>query len=254
MSIITLHSYRHGVGKTTCMVNLAVLMVQRGYRVGLISPHLLSLWELFDSPELIEAEGSEIPHIAIPLPYSEQSTYSEQQMVGQLIAIVGYDPTVLNVQQTAQTLAAIQQKLELDYLFIELIDPLQSDVLSNLALCDVLILMLGLDQTDVQHTAVIADVAHQLGVRATFLLMSQTPPSLDSRVLHDQLQSICPLSRIAILPWVSTIALNHQETFCLTYPDHDLNNRFREVVDQILALDATAPNDVNSQAALRSLG
>ncbi|MEM8638792.1 MAG: hypothetical protein AAGG51_08280 [Cyanobacteria bacterium P01_G01_bin.54] len=248
MSIITLHSYRRGVGKTTCMVNLAVIMVQQGYRVGLISQHLLSLWELFDTSELTAADAREIPHIAIPLPEAEH------QPLGQLIAVIEHDLNVLDVQHMSQTLATIQQTLELDYLFIELIEPLQSDILSNLALCDVLILMLGLDQTDVQHTAVIADIAHQLGVVATFLLMSQAPPSLTPRMLHDQLQSICPLSRVAILPWVSTIALNHQNIFCLTNPDHDLSDRFRAVVDQILALTATPLGEVKAPANLRPIG
>ncbi|NEO85980.1 MAG: hypothetical protein F6J87_17250 [Spirulina sp. SIO3F2] len=233
MSIITLHSYRRGVGKTTCIVNLAVLMAQQGYRVGIISQHILKLWELADVPEPEGLDATDIPHCQIPL------LWPQQQSVGQLMVILGHYHSTLDVQQMAQELEHIQHKLKLDYLFIELIKPLQSNMLSNVALCDVLILMLGLDQTDVQHTAVIADIAQQLGVTTTFLLMSQTPPSLDSMMLHEQIQGICPLSRVGIFPWVPTMALGNQDVFCLIYPDAELTQRFQGIVDQII--DVTTP-------------
>lgn len=245
MSIITLHSYRRSVGKTTCIINLAVLMAQRGYRVGIISQHILKLWDLADVPEPEDLDPDDIPHCTIPLLWSHESS------VGQLMIILGHYHSTLDVQQMSQELEYIQHKLELDYLFIELIKPLQSDVLSNVALCDVLVLMLGLDQTDVQHTAVIADIAQQLGVATTFLLMSQTPPSLDSLLLHEQIQSICPSSRVGILPWVPTMALGNQDVFCLIYPDSELTQRFQGIVDQIVDVTTPTSDQRESQSQIR---
>lgn len=235
MSIITTYSYRRGVGKTTCIVNLAVLIAQQGYNVGVMSQHLLRLWDLMEIPDPDETEDvaniKAIAHFQVPI-----DSESSQTPIGKLVLLNDHPGLVVDVQRLAEEMDQIQQQFSLDYLFIELVDPQQSEMLSHFALCDVLILLLGLDHTDIQNTAVITDVAQQLGVDATFLLMSQTPPSLDSQLLNQQLQEICPTSQVAILPWVAEAALGVHEPLCLMNPESELTQQFRAIATKIMKL------------------
>lgn len=232
MSIITTYSYRRGVGKTTCIVNLAVLIAQQGHNVGVMSQHLLRLWDLIEISDSDEMNIKAIAHFQVPI-----ATEPSQTPIGKLVLLTDNPSMVVDVQRLAEEIDQIQGQFSLDYLFIELVEPEQSEMLSHCALCDVLILLLGLDHTDIQNTAVITDIAQQLGVDTTFLLMSQTPPSLNSQVLNQQLQEICPTSQVAVLPWVAEAALGVHEPLCLTNPESDLTQQFQAIANKIMQLN-----------------
>lgn len=212
--LIAVHSFRHGIGKTTCLVNLAMMMAQDGYHTGIISPSPeQSMSDLLPS----QAATLETLHFIDPLPRP-----------------------LPDLERLSQHLNTYSTPSPLDYLWVELQGPFDQDTLPILALCDMVLFVLGIDEHDFQQTAIAVDIARQLEVPQTLLVINQAPNAISFRTLSAQIQQIYRPDAIAILPWTAEMAtLGPDETLCTHLTHHSIHQNLTTLSQNIAALSIT---------------
>ena len=248
-SIVSIHSFRGGTGKSNLTANAAVTLASQGHRVGIVDtdiqspgihvivgldeaamPHSLNeyLWgecsiseAAYDVSSLLadtDAEG------AIYLIPSSLKT-------GDIVRVLreGYDVALLN-----DGFHELIRELNLDYLLIDTHPGLNEETLLSISISDVLIIILRPDQQDFQGTAVTVDVARQLDVPKLLLVVNKAISSLDSNDLKSQMQSVFDADVAAVLPLSEDLVrLGSSGIFCLQQPDHPWTAGIQQVVDQI---------------------
>lgn len=233
--IITVNSFRRGVGKTSLSTNLAVLLSKQGYRVALVDSN-------FETPSahlLFGLNDGDISHtlndylldkcsfssVALDL-----TTKLEQEITGKLFLIPASTkiPDImqilrepLNITRYTTALEDIYKELGLDVLLIDTSAGLREDTLASMAISDALIVVLQPDNQEFQGTAVIVDVAHKLHVTNIHLVMNNTPDSLDIENMRAQLKQTYHCQEETILPHSEELmTLTSSKPFVLRYPDH----------------------------------
>lgn len=144
----------------------------------------------------------------------------------------GYDIDRLN-----QGFLELIQRLHLDYLLIDTHPGLTEETLFSLALSDVLVLVLGLNQQEFQNLAVAVDIAHTLGISETFLVVSQVSNTLETAALKQQLEQTYQETVIGVLPFCEEmLLLGSRDLFCLQHPHHSLTSEVQTIAQRITAL------------------
>ncbi|MDB9496395.1 hypothetical protein PN441_10795 [Spirulina major CS-329] len=213
--LIAVHSFRHGIGKTTCLVNLAMMMAQNGHRTGIIDqPAEQSIQARFPA----DAATLDTLHLLEPLP-----------------------SPLPNLERLSQHLNGYSTPSPLDYLWVELNSPLDQETLPILALCDMVLFVSGIDEHDFQQTAIAVDVARQLEVPQILLVINQAPHAISFHALSAQVQQIYRPDAIAILPWTAAMAtLGPHETLCTHLTHHPIYQNLTTLSQAISTLSITA--------------
>ena len=263
--IISVYSCRSGTGQSNFLANLAVSIARSGYRVGIIdadsqAPGIHALFGL-DSDRVDQAwnsylqqNGSELNSTGkrsksaidrgYPFLTYEQGEIAlmsggvvlplNQIRVQDIAGLLhqGYDIDRLN-----QGFLELIQRLHLDYLLIDTHPGLTEEILFSLALSDVLVLVLGLNQQEFQGLAVAVDIAHTLGISETFLVVSQASNTLETAALKQQLEQTYQETVIGVLPFCEEmLLLGSRDLFCLQHPYHSLTSEVQTIAQCITAL------------------
>lgn len=259
--IIALHSFRHGTGKSSLAANLAVTLAQQGYRIGIVDTSI-SFPNTVQAPGLYAFFGTDpeqathtfsdymfhrvaLDEITLDLSAvllaNEQAGTAQESARNQGLFLIPfklesdqkkslfYQPNDLSVFSSA--FAELTTTLNLDYTFIDIWPGLSEETLLPIAIADVLILTLCLDKPDFQGTAVIIDVARQLGIPSIKLAINQVIPSLDFDLLQQQIEATYNVPVIGILPFSEDLRLfSGPEPFCLHYPDHSFSQTIKGMI------------------------
>jgi septum site-determining protein MinD len=249
--IISIHSFRGGTGKSNITANVAVIVAQRGYRVGIIDTDIQSpgIHVLFDLDE--EKRDKSLNDYLWGRCTIEETAYDvgatldtgEREgciflipaslSVGAITRVLreGYDAGLLT-----DGLREMVRQLDLDYLFIDTHPGLNHETLLSIAISDVLVIMLRPDQQDYQGTGVTVDVARKLDVPQMFLVVNKVLPSFDFADVREEMEETyeCPVA--AILPLSEDVMrLGSEGIFCLQHPDHPFTQGIEEIAVKVLA-------------------
>jgi septum site-determining protein MinD len=192
-TIISVHSFRGGTGKSNSTANLATLMAARGQRVGVIDTDI-------QSPGvhvLFKLEPDQMQHTLNDYLWGnctiEQAAHDVTERVGlppgspgrlflvpssvrsrDIVRILreGYDMGLLN-----DGFRHLIELLKLDVLIIDTHPGVGEETLLSIAMSDVMLLILRPDHQDFQGTAVTVEVARQLDIPRMLLLVNKTPTS-----------------------------------------------------------------------------
>jgi len=208
-SIISIHSFRGGTGKSNLTANLAVAVASYGHRVGIVDTDIQSpgihvlfgldedtftyslndyLWErcsiektAYEVTQNLKTANGELANIAGHV-YLVPSSIK----AGEIAKILreGFDVGLLN--DGFQNLVA---QLKLDYLFIDTHPGLNEETLLSIAISDAAIIILRPDRQDFLGTAVTLEVAQRLDVPNLMLVVNKTPQSFEPAAVIEQVEN-----------------------------------------------------------------
>jgi MinD-like ATPase involved in chromosome partitioning or flagellar assembly/DNA-binding MarR family transcriptional regulator len=251
--ILSIHSFRHGTGKSNLTANLAVLLAQQGQRVGIIetdrgAPGIHALFGLDDqavdtlitdflqSNRPIEEATSDLSGMipvgagAVAVLSSRTALSPTGVKVGEIAKLLqdGYDLGLLGSQFHQLVI-----RLNLDYLLVDTSPGFTEVTLLAMTLSDLVLLVMCLDQQDFQGTAVAVDIARKLNVPAK-LVVNQVLPIFNLQEIPKQLEEIYQVPVVGMIPFAEEmLLLAGNDIFCRRYPNHRLTLAVRNMLEQI---------------------
>jgi MinD-like ATPase involved in chromosome partitioning or flagellar assembly len=243
--IISVHSFRGGTGKSNTTANLASLLAQEGYRVGVVdtdiqSPGIHVLFNLDESEmnhslndylwgkcgikecayDVTGRVGADIKGQIYLIPSSIKASEIAR------IMREGYDVGLLN--DGFQNLVS---GLELDMLLIDTHPGLNEETLLSIAISDLLIIIMRPDQQDYQGTSVTVEVARKLDVPKMLMIVNKVPSVLDPDDVRARVEQIYNCKVAAVLPHSEEMmTLASSGIFSLRYPDNPVTRGLKDVV------------------------
>jgi MinD-like ATPase involved in chromosome partitioning or flagellar assembly len=248
-TIISVHSFRGGTGKSNTTANLAALLASQGYRVGVVdtdiqSPGIHVIFGLEEQQigralndyiwgecEIEEAVYNVTPLLGAPVS-GQVFLIPSSVKAGEIARVLqeSYDPGMLNdgIQRAVEA-------FDLDVLLIDTHPGLNEETLLSIAVSDVLLVILRPDQQDYQGTGVTIEVARKLGVPRLLILVNKVPLSYDSEQVRRRVEETYAAQVAAVLPHSDELmALASAGIFALRYPDHPLTALYRQVAARLM--------------------
>jgi MinD-like ATPase involved in chromosome partitioning or flagellar assembly len=251
-TIVSVHSYRGGTGKSNLIANLASTVVQQGKRAAVVdtdiqSPGLhvlfgmdgqttgLTLNDYLYGRCRIEQAAHEVTAKLGPAVPQGGKLYLVPSSIkaGEITRVLreGYEVNLLT-----DGFRELIKTLQLDYLFIDTHPGLNEETLLSLIISDILVLILRPDQQDFQGTAVTVEVARKLKLKRLLLVVNKVLLKLDLASLRQQVQTAYEAPVAGLLPVSEEmIALGSAGIFSLASPDHPYSQGVREIAAQVLS-------------------
>jgi len=250
-TIISIHSYRGGTGKSNLTANLANSLVQQGKRVAVVDTDI-------QAPGLHVLFGMDTQQMGLTLNdylYGrcsiEQATYDVTDKLGPQVAAMGslyLLPSSIKAVEITRVLREgyevnlltdgfrkLIKTFRLDYLLIDTHPGLNEETLLSILISDILLLILRPDQQDFQGIAVTVEVARKLKVKRLLLVVNKVLPKLDKVSLRQQVQTAYDTPVASILPVSEElIELGSAGIFSITSPDHPYSQGVRELAAQVV--------------------
>lgn len=265
-TVVSIHSFRGGTGKSNVTANLATIIANSGKRVGIVDTDI-------QSPGIHIPFGLDEEKITYTLndylwgrcaieetAHDISSTLNIKRRIARKSGCVylipssikmneisrilreGYDARMLN-----EGLRHLCQRLKLDYLFIDTHPGINEETLLSVIISHVLIVLLRPDQQDYQGTAVTIDVARKLDVPELFLVINKALPTLNFRALRQQVEATYSTTVAGILPVCDEMFhVASREVFCLRYPDHPWTQEVDAIARQITRSSRAAGSVANT--------
>jgi septum site-determining protein MinD len=246
--IITFHSFRRGVGKTSLISNLAVLQALQGRRVALIDRDLHSpsihlffdlsnaedthtlndyLWDKCDILSTVQDVTSQIAENAA----GKLFVIPASNNIADIMQITNTPP---NIDRYVGGLVKLGRDLSLDMILVDASAGLNEDTLQAIAVSNAVVLVLHPDQQDFQGTAVAVDTIRRLPVSVIHLVLNDVPENLNVEDLHEQLEKTYQCGRGVIMNHTEELmTLASARPFVLSYPEHPLTAHIKELAEQL---------------------
>lgn len=250
-TVISVHSFRGGAGKTNTTANVAAQLAATGKRVAVVdtdiqSPgvHVLFGHDEALTPTLDEYLWGEIPIHQAAHDVTDRIERLTTVAAGGMLYLVpssmkasdiakkfreGYDIGNLN-----EGFRDLVRELSLDYLIINTQPDLDEQTLLSITISDVLLLILRPDQQDFQDTAVTVQVARRLDVSSLLLVVNKVPANIDMDDLRKQMTKNYDAETVAIMPLTEQVSQNaSSDLFSLTHPEHPWSVEIFKIVKRV---------------------
>jgi septum site-determining protein MinD len=249
-TIISVHSFRGGTGKSNTTANLTAILAAEGYRVGVIdtdiqSPGIHVLFNLEESAirnalnDYLRGEcqieecaydvtarlGAPVTGKAFLIPSSSKA--------GEIARVLreGYDPGMLN-----EGFQRLVEALDLDVLLIDTHPGLNEETLLSIAISDTLLVLLRPDQQDYQGTSVTVEIARKLEVPRLLIFVNKVPLSFDFGTVRRRVEDAYGAEVATIVPHSDDLmALASTGIFALRFPDHPVSALYRQLAARVMA-------------------
>ncbi|MEM7800155.1 MAG: MinD/ParA family protein [Chloroflexota bacterium] len=242
--IVSVHSYKGGVGKTNLAANLAALMAAKGMRVGMIdadlhSPGMHTLFGIRDE----EIERSLNGYLNAEYPVADAAYNVTRNLGVHVEGELFLVPSSMNPGEIVRMLNDgfdfnrmtdglddLHDELELDMIFIDTHPGIKDDTLLTVAITDALLILLRPDQQDYQGTHVINEVVKRLNIPDVGLVINKMPRSLDVRLVKREIEKVYQLPIRQIFPHSDELmTLASSGVFSLLHPNHPISAQYREL-------------------------
>jgi len=243
-TIISIHSFRGGTGKSNATANIAALLAAAGRRVGVVDTDIQSpgVHVLFGLDEdYLGYTLNDYLWGACPITQAAYDVTArlDGDSAGQLFLIPssikagaiarvlreGYDVELLN-----DGFHSLISELSLDVLLIDTHPGLNEETLLSIAISDALAIILRPDQQDYQGTSVTVEVARRLEVPRMVLLVNKVPAAFDAEAVKARVEVAYRCAVAAVLPHSDELmALASAGIFALRYPDHPVTTALTQV-------------------------
>ncbi len=255
-TIISVHSFRGGTGKSNTTANLAAVVAAAGHRVGVIdgdiqSPGIHVLFGLAGA----DVQGSLNDFLwhdrAIAEVAHDVTDRLDASIAGRIFLIPssmqpGEITRVLREGYDAQRLTAgireLVDTLDLDVLFIDTHPGLNEETLLSLVISHVLLIVMRPDRQDFEGTGITARVARELEVPNVHIVVNKAPVQLDPGDVAERVTSAYGVPVAAVLPHSDELMrLASEGVFVIRHPDDPLTERYRQLAAQIVPALVPAP-------------
>jgi MinD-like ATPase involved in chromosome partitioning or flagellar assembly len=253
-TIISVHSFRGGTGKSNTTANLAAVWAAEGRRVGVIDADIQSPGihvilgvsgdEVHGSLNDFLWHGRDLRDVAMDVTSRQPGSLSGRLFLIPSSMEPGKITQVLRQGYDAQRLTAglrqLVDELQLDVLLIDTHPGLNEETLLSLVISHSLLIVMRPDKQDYEGTAITARVAQELGVPRILLLVNKAPHDLDPAAVAARVEQAygCPVA--AVLPHSDDLMrLASEGILVLRHPRHELSEAFRSVAATLIG-DRTA--------------
>lgn len=257
-TIISVHSFRGGTGKSNTTANLAAVAAAAGYRVGVIdgdiqSPGIHVLFGLAgqDVPASLNDflwHGRSIQDVAMDV-----TDRLDVPIAGRLYLIPssmqpGEITRVLREGYDAQRLTAgirdLVDALELDVLFIDTHPGLNEETLLSLVISHALLIVMRPDRQDFEGTGITARVAKELEVPNIHIVVNKAPPQLDPAAVVARVAEAYGCDVAGVLPHSDALMqLASEGVFVLRHADDPLAGLYRSLAARVMPQLLPATHD-----------
>ena len=253
-TIISVHSFRGGTGKSNTTANLAAVFALQGRRVGVIdtdiqSPGIHVLFGL--AGDEVEASLNDFLWHGRPIGEIAQDVSAAQGIAppgrihlipssmkpGEIARVLreGYD-----AQRLTEGFRQLVDDLGLEVLLIDTHPGLNEETLLSLVISDALLIVMRPDRQDYEGTGITARVAKELQVPKIRIVVNKTPEGFDAAAVAKRVEDAygCPVA--AVLPHSDDLMrLASEGIFTIRHPQHELTDLYRKVAESLLP----APRD-----------
>ncbi len=248
--VLSVHSYRGGTGKSNVSANLACIAATLGLRVAVLDTDLQSpgahlLFNLdkdrvaftltdfvFGRCDVEEAAydmsaSLGIEQGALYLLPSSMNIESISKVLAE-----GYDVTRLNEQ-----FATLQDRLELDVLFIDTHPGFNKETMLTTAVSDTLVLVVRPDRQDYHGTAVMVELSKRLRVPRVCVLANKVVRALDPGTIQAKLEEAFGYEVVGVLPFEEDMAvLGSEGLFVSRFPEHAFSKQITAIARKLLPM------------------
>lgn len=246
--IISVHSFRGGTGKSNITANIAYLLTLKGRSVGVIdtdiqSPGIHILFGL-QGAEITTSlndylwRGRDITETALDVtPKLAEETGGRLFLIpsstepGQIARVLreGYD-----AERLTRGLRALVDGLELDILMIDTHPGLNEETLLSLIISHMLLIIMRPDKQDYEGTGITMQVARQLEVPHTTIVVNKVPPQLEPEAIAIKVEQIYECEVAVVLPYChEMLTLGSEGIFSIHYPEHELTTLFKQITSKL---------------------
>jgi len=248
-TIISVHSFRGGTGKSNTTANVAALLAAQGRRVGVIDTDIQSpgihvlfglagedvtaslndfLWHGRDIAEAARDVTPDGATAALGKIFLIPSSIKPGEIARVLRE--GYD-----AQRLTHGLRRLVDELSLDVLMIDTHPGLNEETLLSLVISNALLVVMRPDKQDYEGTGITVKVAQGLGVPRMLLVVNKTPSVLDPESVRTNVERAYGCEVAAVLPHSDEMmTLASEGIFVLRYPDHPLSELYRQVAAKLV--------------------
>ena len=256
-SIISVHSFRGGTGKSNTTANLAAVAAASGRRVGVIdgdiqSPGIHVLFgmagdEVVGSLNDFLWHGRAIADVAHDVTERVGGHIERGRLFlipssmqpGEITRILreGYD-----AQRLTEGIRELVDALDLDVLFIDTHPGLNEETLLSLVISHVLLIVMRPDKQDFEGTGITVRVARELEVPSIHIVVNKAPQQLDPEAVARRVTEAYGCDVAAVLPHSDELmGLASEGVFVLRHHDDPLTARYRALATRVVpALRAAA--------------
>lgn len=249
-TIVSVHSFRGGTGKSNTAANLSAVLAARGLRVGVIdadiqSPGIHVLFGLagetgYGSLNDFLWNDRPIQDVAIDVTDRVGGMDGDGRLFlipssmepGEITRVLreGYD-----AQRLTQGLRDLVDQLSLDVLFIDTHPGLNEETLLSLVISDTLIIVMRPDRQDFEGTGITARVAKELEVPQIWIVVNKTPTAFDREKVVERVRATYDCEVAAVLPHSDDLMrLGSEGIFVLRNPEDELTGMYRVLADRIV--------------------
>ena len=248
-TVVSIHSFRGGTGKSNTTANVAALLAAAGQRVAVVdtdiqSPgiHVLFGLEgtdgaglndfLWGTRTITDVAIDVTDRVAAHVPVAGSLHLVRASVQANEIARVlheGYDVAVL--QDGLRELVAA---LDLDVLMIDTHPGLNEETLLSIMVSDALLVLMRPDRQDFEGTAVTVGVARRLHIPELLLVVNKVPTGVDRADLAAQVAETYGTEPAGLLPFTEDVARNASvDLFALAEPAHPWSAEVRAVAARL---------------------
>jgi septum site-determining protein MinD len=249
-TIISIHSFRGGTGKSNMTANVATLLAAGGQRIGVVdtdiqSPGIHVLFGMSQETMTRSLNDYLWGRCEIGAAAYDVTSSLDEGLAGRVFLIPsssnasdiarvmhdGYDVGLLN-----DGFRDLMRDLELDALIIDTHPGLNEETLLSIAVCEALAIVMRPDQQDYEGTSVAVSVARKLSVPRMVLVVNNTPTAFDFGEVKERVETTYECEVAAVLPHSEELMiLSSQGIFALRYPDHPVTALYRQVATCLMA-------------------
>ena len=247
-TIVSIHSFRGGTGKSNTTANVSALLASLGQRVGVIdadiqSPGIHNLFglggdEVSASLNDFLWHGKPIAEIAHDVTDSLDAAVDgriylipSSMQPGEITRVLreGYDAQLLTTG-----IRELVQELKLDVLLIDTHPGLNEETLLSLVISNVLLIIMRPDRQDYEGTGITARVAKELEVPNIFMVVNKAPGDFDPDAIAKRVEDTYACPVVAVIPHSDELMrLASEGIFALRYPEHPMTDLYRRIATSI---------------------
>lgn len=247
-TIVSVHSFRGGTGKSNTTANLAAVVAASGKRVGVIdgdiqSPGIHVLFGLAGDEVTASLNdflwhGRDIAEVATDVTERQAVPIAGRLFLipssmepGEITRILreGYD-----AQRLTTGIRSLVDALDLDVLFIDTHPGLNEETLLSLVISHTLLIIMRPDKQDFEGTGITARVARELEVPNIHIIVNKTPQQLDPEAVARRVTEAYGCNVAAVLPHSDELmGLASEGVFVLRHPEDPLTARYHALAARV---------------------
>lgn len=244
-SIVSIHSYRGGTGKSIVAANIGVAMAAQGLRVGIVTHDFISPFHFMFNVPRGEAQYSLDDFILNQCDIKDAAIDATDRLgveiKGRIFLAQFNIMQGLKVRMAPEFhldgIHALIQAFDLDIVLLDMQAGLSENNLLYISCADLLVEIMQPDQTYYHGTAVVVDIARSLDVSRILLVVNQSPSIQEADEVRRSVEQIYGCEMAAFVPLSMDMAFTGTSgIFSLEYPNHEITREFKKLTKRIVEL------------------